>query len=172
MDSVRLRKFGAILQNVRQGAILHLYVITNRRPLGLTDPVEINPPPLKHAHNFAFLGKDINHKGKRFDGTSPATAIASGLAASILCFTRQPGVRELENVKLLSTKWGMAAVFRELVRVDIGLFECVHPPKICPQKILKEVAKDSAKRALAREKVKELLEKVLEKLLDISDLKN
>ncbi|RMJ07742.1 hypothetical protein BHE90_010298 [Fusarium euwallaceae] len=97
---------------------------------GLTNTREFNPAPRKHAHNFGMLGEDVDVGGVPFNGTSAATAIASGFAARIIDFSRQPDCRgKIENVRLLQTKTGMTAVFAELSSPD-GDYECIRPLRI------------------------------------------
>ncbi|EXA29728.1 hypothetical protein FOVG_18809 [Fusarium oxysporum f. sp. pisi HDV247] len=97
---------------------------------------DFNPEPRDDAPNFAILGEMFRHPDQRRDehmsGTSMATAMAAGLAARILDFSRQPDNRphifRADDVGKLA---GMMAIFNFMSK-PAGRLKCVAPLKLLP----------------------------------------
>jgi subtilisin family serine protease len=90
---------------------------------------DFNPVARTKNENFAILGEDIEvHPNKeRKKGTSMATAIAAGLAARILDFTRHTDSRRkgvIQRVADVGTKVGMTAIFAAMSRPHDN-YDCV-----------------------------------------------
>ncbi|RAO73558.1 uncharacterized protein BHQ10_009570 [Talaromyces amestolkiae] len=95
-----------------------------------------NPEARDDADNFAILGEDFPHPTndkKREDGTSMATAIAAGLAARILDFTRQPDNKEIVRVEDVGKMAGMTAIFSFMAK-KAGKFNCVAPLRLLEER--------------------------------------
>ncbi len=129
-------------------------------------PSNYNPLPRPNADNFSILGEeiDIGHPDPdcRGKGTSAATALATGFAAQIIDFARQPGVGDkLENVEMLRTKAGMTAIFKELVPSNkYTQYECIKP-----RLLMKDDRNyDNEERKEFREYAMQILEKALKSL--------
>jgi hypothetical protein len=94
---------------------------------------DLNPPlnPRK-AHNFAILGEGVQFPAplgspsQVINGTSISTAIAAGLAGSLLDFSRQPICRDcLRNVK---GRDEISAIFEDLSKDYLdGGYNCIAP---------------------------------------------
>ena len=83
----------------------------------------------KDADNFACLGEKVRLPGYKeaLTGTSVASALAAGLAARILDFSRHVDSREAGcDEQKLRTRPGMRAVFKKISHED-GLFRCIAP---------------------------------------------
>jgi hypothetical protein len=97
----------------------------------------LNPSPSTAArYSFAILGEHIvlNPNEPELTGTSFSTIIAGALAARLLDFSRQQGVREkIRHRDRLDTVEGMSEVFSAMVKgaVDNG-YHCIAPWKILP----------------------------------------
>jgi hypothetical protein len=90
---------------------------------------KMNPPGRKDADNFACLGEKVRLPGYKeaLTGTSVASALAAGLAARILDFSRHVDSREAGcDEQKLRTRPGMRAVFKKISHED-GLFRCIAP---------------------------------------------
>ena len=92
----------------------------------------LNPPlnPRK-SHNFAILGESVQmpsleSPSRVINGTSISTAIAAGLAGSLLDFSRQPICRNcLRNVK---GRDEISAIFEDLSKdYPDGGYNCIAP---------------------------------------------
>ncbi|RAH48752.1 subtilisin-like protein [Aspergillus brunneoviolaceus CBS 621.78] len=95
-----------------------------------------NPEPREHADNFAILGEDLVHPADptiRESGTSMATAIAAGLAARIIDFSRHADNTTIERVGDVGSLAGMTAIFRFMSKRD-GSFQCVSPLRLLPER--------------------------------------
>ncbi|RAK77448.1 subtilisin-like protein [Aspergillus fijiensis CBS 313.89] len=95
-----------------------------------------NPEPREHADNFAILGEDLAHPADptiRESGTSMATAIAAGLAARIIDFSRHADNTTIERVADVGSLAGMTAIFRFMSK-RAGSFQCVSPLRLLPER--------------------------------------
>ncbi|KAK6535372.1 hypothetical protein TWF694_001833 [Orbilia ellipsospora] len=95
---------------------------------------KFNPAPIRHNHNYAFLGENVpvsSHPTKKTqNGTSYATFIGAAVAALILDFTRQEGVN-IRNERKLKRFPGMSAIFKIMAEGGKdGDYECVVPWKL------------------------------------------
>ncbi|KAK6526011.1 hypothetical protein TWF281_011052 [Arthrobotrys megalospora] len=122
---------------------------------------DINPPPYPwNTHNFAILGQEVNMHGpsqhpRILKGTSVSSAIAAGLAASLLDFSRQSVCRDqLRNIK---GKREISAIFEDLSKDSKdGEYYC-----IAPWNLLKR-AGDAPDRKAKRIKIRDHLSSILE----------
>lgn len=94
---------------------------------------KMNPPGRNNADNFACLGENVRLEGYKeaLTGTSVASALAAGLAARILDFSRHVDSREAGcDEQKLRTRPGMRAVFKKISKKD-DLFRCIAPWLLC-----------------------------------------
>ncbi|RMJ15230.1 hypothetical protein CDV36_005140 [Fusarium kuroshium] len=105
---------------------------------GLKPSRNWNPDPRAHAANFTMLGEDVElDSGERLSGgTSVSTALAAGLAAKLLDFSRQPDVQSWMSKASrdkMRTKAGMSAILKEMSRNNVSEgYQCVAPWEILP----------------------------------------
>ncbi|RSL82940.1 hypothetical protein CDV31_016889 [Fusarium ambrosium] len=132
-------------------------------PASMTD--RWNPNPRQNAANFAILGEDVvlDSGAKLVGGTSVSTALAAGLAAKLLDFSRQPDVQswmsKLSREKM-KTKAGMSAILKEMSRNNVSEgYECVAPWEILPARTIS----GSATRGKVREAMCTIMEKAMKK---------
>ncbi|ETS79009.1 hypothetical protein PFICI_08862 [Pestalotiopsis fici W106-1] len=96
----------------------------------------LNPSPLATArHSFAILGENIvlHPNEPSLSGTSFSTIIAGALAARLLDFSRQRGIREqIRHRDRMETVEGMSAVFSAMVMAVDNRYHCMTPWKILP----------------------------------------
>ncbi|KAF5587514.1 hypothetical protein FPANT_6859 [Fusarium pseudoanthophilum] len=102
-----------------------------------------NPEPHDPAQNFAILGEGFQHpdqsRNEQMSGTSMATAVAVGLAASILDFSRQE-----DNKDLIPRAQ------------DVGNLRYVSPHELLPKS-------HGVSRAADRERIRFVLSRAMEK---------
>ncbi|RSM08195.1 hypothetical protein CEP52_004869 [Fusarium oligoseptatum] len=128
---------------------------------GLKPSRQWNPNPRNNAANFAFLGEDVilDSGPKPLCGTSVSTALAAGLAAKLLDFSRQPDVQSWiskASREKMRTKAGMSAIFKEMSRKNVSeKYECVAPWKILPAQL------DHGRKKI-REAICTIIEKAME----------
>ena len=98
---------------------------------------EYNPLPIPGQMNFAILGEHVTVDSSQnpISGTSVSTSIATGVAARLLDFARQPDSRTIideESFKKMRTKKGMTAIFKLMsYRSDNG-YNCLAPWELLP----------------------------------------
>ncbi|KAI8724179.1 hypothetical protein NCS52_00275600 [Fusarium sp. LHS14.1] len=132
---------------------------------GLKNSRQWNPNPRNHAANFAMLGEDVVlDSGMRLiGGTSVSTALAAGLAAKLLDFSRQPDVQSWmsrASRDKMRTKAGMSAILKEMSRKNVSEgYECVAPWEILPD----NADSGSATREKVREDVCTIIKKAMKK---------
>ncbi|KAL2692428.1 hypothetical protein Neosp_002837 [[Neocosmospora] mangrovei] len=130
---------------------------------GLKNSRQWNPNPRNHAANFAMLGEDVAlDSGMRLlGGTSVSTALAAGLAAKLLDFSRQPDVQSWiskASREKMKTKAGMSAILKEMSRNNVNEgYECIAPWEILPA--------DAASGIASREKVREAVCTIIKKAM-------
>ncbi|KAF3908213.1 Ankyrin-1 [Arthrobotrys entomopaga] len=93
--------------------------------------IDFNPAPVRNQFNFAFPGKDIQDiNGRLVEGTSIATFVGAAVAAGIIDFSRQTGVKNrLGRTSLLKTVRGISEVFDQM-SVEEFRYRCVVPMKL------------------------------------------
>ncbi|KAK3986970.1 peptidase S8/S53 domain-containing protein [Cladorrhinum sp. PSN332] len=144
---------------------------------------KLNPPRMKDRPNFAILGDDVkieltlknhNQSGtdkvvtKTISGTSYSAAIAAGLAAYLIHFSRQPICRQPGRELDLEGKENMSAVFAEmsLGYADQG-YLCISPGhllRICKDRCRKDAIEWDSLRP--KERKKEMMRDVLRGIVD------
>jgi hypothetical protein len=92
---------------------------------------DFNPPPQQHDANFSTLGEAVpvsslqeGQKERWLSGTSFATPIAAGIAASILEFShrkRREGLLNTDEMAHLHRSEGMMSVFKAMGRTRDGM---------------------------------------------------
>lgn len=128
---------------------------------GLIHSRHWNPTRREHAANFAMLGEDVilDSGVKLPGGTSVSTALAAGLAAKLLDFSRQPDVQSWmskASQNRMQTKAGMSAIFTAMSRNNVSDgYECIAPWKILP------VQSDHGRKKV-REGICTMIEKAME----------
>lgn len=132
---------------------------------GLKNSRQWNPNPRNHAANFAMLGEGVAlDSGVRLlGGTSVSTALAAGLAAKLLDFSRQPDIQSWMSKasrEKMKTKAGMSAILKEMSRNSVSEgYECVAPWEILPACTVS----GSASRGKVREAICTIIEKAMKK---------
>ncbi|RTE76398.1 hypothetical protein BHE90_009126 [Fusarium euwallaceae] len=130
---------------------------------GLKPSRNWNPNPRAHAANFAMLGEDVElDSGERLSGgTSVSTALAAGLAAKLLDFSRQPDVQSWMSKASrdkMRTKAGMSAILKEMSRNNVSEgYQCVAPWEI--------LAVTAVSGGPSRKKVREAMCTIIEKAM-------
>ncbi|RAL13188.1 uncharacterized protein BO97DRAFT_45016 [Aspergillus homomorphus CBS 101889] len=120
-----------------------------------------NPEPRERENNFAILGEDLEHPAdpqRRESGTSMATAIAAGLAARIVDFSRQGDNATIERVADVGSLAGMTAIFRFMSK-RAGPFQCVSPLRLMSERY----------RSNAREKNRAYVRESLHRAMESAD---
>ncbi|CAF3573395.1 unnamed protein product [Fusarium graminearum] len=99
---------------------------------------EWNPRARTGTSNFTMIGEDVVlDSGKKLKGgTSVSTALAAGLAAKIIDFSRQPDICDFiseSTRRKLKTKAGMDSIFKGMSgEPDREGYECIEPWQILP----------------------------------------
>ncbi|KAF3910853.1 Ankyrin-2 [Dactylellina cionopaga] len=125
---------------------------------------EFNPVPKRDHDNFALLGENVpvySHPNEKFrSGTSYATFIGAAVAALILDFTRQQGVRDcIKGIADLTTISGMSSVFKLMaVGGRDGNYDCVVLSKLLSK--ASPHSTNEEKRELVRGSIEDALGKV------------
>ena len=117
-----------------------------------------NPRPQVGDLNFSALGEFVeaphaNQAVERFSGTSVATAVAAGIAALVLEFTRQPLVKDqepIQGLKRLNTKEGMEMAFLKMTSQDPRSVKTDLFNNLQPRHLLSAQSGESASEARRR----------------------
>lgn len=103
----------------------------------------------------------LDSSARLLGGTSVSTALAAGLAAKLLDFSRQPDVQtwmSKANREKMKTKAGMSAILKEMSRNNVNEgYECIAPWEILPA--------DAASGIASREKVREAVCTIIKKAM-------
>ncbi|KAJ5116711.1 subtilisin-like protein [Penicillium angulare] len=116
-----------------------------------------NPEARSHTDNFAILGEDLEHPAdprKRESGTSMATAIAAGLAARIVDFSRHEDNETIDRVAKVGSIAGMTAIFRSISK-PAGRCQCLAPLRLMSERY------DSRSRESNRDYVRESINRAM-----------
>ncbi|KAH7186192.1 peptidase S8/S53 domain-containing protein [Fusarium flagelliforme] len=119
-----------------------------------------NPEPRDDTSRFAILGEGFQHPDQRrneqMSGTSMATAVAAGLAASIIDFSRQADnksyIPRAQDVGKLS---GMLSIFGAISN-RVGPLKYVDPLELLP-------SDHGSNRKRDRQRVREILSQAMER---------
>ncbi|PCD41256.1 hypothetical protein AU210_003813 [Fusarium oxysporum f. sp. radicis-cucumerinum] len=119
-----------------------------------------NPEPRADTQNFAILGEGFQHpdqrRNERMNGTSMATAVAAGLAARIVDFSRQndnkASIFRAQDVGKLP---GMLAIFSAMSK-PAGNLRYISPLELLP-------LRHGVSREADRQRVREVLSQAMER---------
>ncbi|WKT40441.1 hypothetical protein QSH57_005247 [Fusarium oxysporum f. sp. vasinfectum] len=119
-----------------------------------------NPEPRADTQNFAILGEGFQHpdqrRNERMSGTSMATAVAAGLAARIVDFSRQndnkASIFRAQDVGKLP---GMLAIFSAMSK-PAGNLRYISPLELLP-------LRHGVSREADRQRVREVLSQAMER---------
>ncbi|KAG5761597.1 hypothetical protein H9Q72_010283 [Fusarium xylarioides] len=119
-----------------------------------------NPEPRADTPNFAIIGEGFQHpdqrRNERMSGTSMATAVAAGLAARIVDFSRQKdnkaSIFRAQDVGKLP---GMLSIFSTLSK-PAGNLRYISPLELLP-------LRHGASREADRQRVREVLSQAMER---------
>ncbi|KAK8068573.1 hypothetical protein PG996_007685 [Apiospora saccharicola] len=106
----------------------------------VTRSQRLNPSKGHGKDNFAILGEDImTMSGEVRSGTSFSTAIAAGLVARVLEFSRHSDCKGLiYNASMLKFKYGMAEALNSMAVEDSG-FNCLKPWKLLREDLRNQI---------------------------------
>ncbi|KAF5563812.1 hypothetical protein FPHYL_5010 [Fusarium phyllophilum] len=119
-----------------------------------------NPEPRADTPNFAIIGEGFQHpdqrRNERMSGTSMATAVAAGLAARIVDFSRQKdnkaSIFRAQDVGKLP---GMLSIFGAMSK-PAGNLRYISPPELLP-------LRHGVSREVDRQRVREVLSQAMER---------
>ncbi|KAI1036958.1 hypothetical protein LB505_011939 [Fusarium chuoi] len=119
-----------------------------------------NPEPRADTQNFAILGEGFQHpdqrKNERMSGTSMATAVAAGLAARIVDFSRQRDNKEsIFRAQDVGKLPGMLAIFSAMSK-PAGSLRYISPLELLP---LRHGVSGEADRQRVREVISQAMER-------------
>ncbi|KAG5796697.1 hypothetical protein H9Q69_004272 [Fusarium xylarioides] len=119
-----------------------------------------NPEPRMDTPNFAIIGEGFQHpdqrRNERMSGTSMATAVAAGLAARIVDFSRQKDNRaSIFRAQDVGKLPGMLAIFSAMSE-PAGNLQYVSPLELLP-------LKNGVSREADRQRVREVLSQSMER---------
>ena len=118
----------------------------------------LNPTIGVEGYNFAILGENIKtFSGEEKSGTSFSTAIAAGLAARLLDFSKHRDCQGKlsRHASMMKIKYGMSKVLCAMSIADAG-FQCLKPWQLLPKDLREHVPfdeygpPDEIKKQLAR----------------------
>ncbi|CVK87676.1 uncharacterized protein FMAN_05417 [Fusarium mangiferae] len=119
-----------------------------------------NPEPRPHTQNFAIIGEGFQHpdqrRNERMSGTSMATAVAAGLAARIVDFSRQKDNKEsIFRAQDVGKLPGMLAIFSTMSK-PAGNLRYISPLELLP-------LRHGVSREADRQRVREVLSQAMER---------
>ncbi|KAG4285116.1 hypothetical protein FPRO06_06376 [Fusarium proliferatum] len=119
-----------------------------------------NPEPRADTQNFAILGEGFQHpdqrRNERMSGTSMATAVAAGLAARIVDFSRQRDNKEsIFRAQDVGKLPGMLAIFNAMSK-PAGNLSYISPLELLP-------LRHGVSREAVRQRVREVLSQAMER---------
>ncbi|RBR12075.1 hypothetical protein FVER53590_04429 [Fusarium verticillioides] len=119
-----------------------------------------NPEPRADTQNFAIIGEGFQHpdqrRNERMSGTSMATAVAVGLAARIVDFSRQRGNKEsIFRAQDVGKLPGMLSIFSTISK-PAGNLRYISPLELLP-------LRHGVSREADRQRVREILSQAMER---------
>ncbi|KAG4259760.1 hypothetical protein FPRO03_12410 [Fusarium proliferatum] len=119
-----------------------------------------NPEPRADTQNFAILGEGFQHpdqrRNERMSGTSMATAVAAGLAARIVDFSRQKDNKEsIFRAQDVGKLPGMLAIFSAMSK-PAGSLRYTSPLELLP-------LRHGVSREADRHRVREVISQAMER---------